>query len=214
MADEKASKSRELKVVLGIGGGTARSIQRRLHDIRFATRYFVGRGLDIGAGPDGLALYAELFPRVTQVDTWDVAEGDAQVLSTMPDDVYDFVYSSHCLEHLVDPRDGLRNWFRVLKPGGHLVVVVPDEDLYEQGVFPSTFNTDHKWTFSIHKNESWSDRSINVVDLCLGLGSQCAIHKIELLDAGYRYAFPRFDQTRTPIAESSIELIAQKLRRK
>lgn len=211
MAGKTQSKGRELKVVLSVSGGTALSIQRRLHDIRFATRYLVGRGLDIGAGADSLALYAELFPRVTQVDTWDVAEGDAKVLATIPDNAYDFVYSSHCLEHLVDPREGLRNWFRVLKPGGYLVVVVPDEDLYEQGVFPSTFNADHKWTFSIHKNESWSDRSINVLDLCVSLGPQCVIHKIELLDAGYRYALPRFDQTQTPIAECAVEFIVQKL---
>jgi hypothetical protein len=31
---------------------------------------------------------------------------------------------------------------------------VPDEDLYEQGVFPSTFNADHKWTFTVYMHIS------------------------------------------------------------
>jgi hypothetical protein len=42
----------------------------------------------------------------------------------------------------------------VLKPGGHLVCLVPDEDLYEQGMFPSTFNDDHKRTLTIAKKKS------------------------------------------------------------
>jgi len=38
---------------------------------------------------------------------------------------------------------------------------VPDEDLYEQGVFPSTF----KWTFTIGKAQSWCPKSINLIEL-------------------------------------------------
>ncbi|MGH1556812.1 hypothetical protein ACRAWD_01360 [Caulobacter segnis] len=34
-----------------------------------------------------------------------------------------------------DPKEALENWLRILKPGGHLVCLIPDEDLYEQGVF-------------------------------------------------------------------------------
>ena len=39
---------------------------------------------------------------------------------------------------------------------------VPDEDLYEQGQFPSTYNVDHKWTFTILKTTSWSPCSLNL----------------------------------------------------
>jgi hypothetical protein len=34
---------------------TGKTIARRLHDARFATRYFTGDGIDIGSGPDPLA---------------------------------------------------------------------------------------------------------------------------------------------------------------
>src|SRR6185312_3014562 len=52
-----------------------------------------------------------------------------------------------------------------IKRGGHLVISVPDEDLYEQGVWPSTFNTDHKITFTLSKKTSWSPVSVNVFSL-------------------------------------------------
>lgn len=96
---------------------------------------------------------------MSEVRTWDWEDGDAQFLASVSDGEFDFVHSSHCLEHLVDPRKGLRNRLRVGRPGGYLVVTVPDEDLYEQGIFPSTFNQDHKWTFTIWKARSWGARS-------------------------------------------------------
>jgi hypothetical protein len=87
---------------------------------------------------------------------------------------------------------------------------VPDEDLYEQGVFPSTFNRDHKWTFTIFKTKSWCDRSINLLDLIRELGASAELVKIEQLAANYRFDFPRFDQTLTPVAECGIELVIRK----
>jgi SAM-dependent methyltransferase len=188
----------------------SKSIVRRLSDPNFVNRYFVGRGLDIGGKPDPLALYSELFPRIEHVRTWDLDDGDAQLLQDIEDDRFDFVHSSHCLEHLHDPRQGMKNWFRVLRSGGHLVVLVPDEDLYEQGVFPSTYNRDHKWTFTIYKERSWSPRSVNLLPLVQELGNEAEIVKIELLTATYRFKFPRYDQTRTPIGECGIELVVRK----
>ena len=136
----------------------------------FQRRYFAGDGLDIGGKPDPLSLYVELFPLLQSVRTWDLEDGDAQFLDSVEDNSYDFVHSSHCLEHLHNPREGLANWFRVVRPGGFLIVTVPDEDLYEQGVFPSTNNKDHKWTFTIYKETSWSPRSISLLELLTGLG--------------------------------------------
>jgi SAM-dependent methyltransferase len=188
----------------------SKSLVRRLSNSNFLRRYFVGDGIDIGGKPDPLALYAEFFPLVRSIRTWDWEDGDAQHLASVPDQSLDFVHSSHCLEHLVDPAQGLRNWVRVVKPGGHVVVTVPDEDLYEQGVFPSTFNRDHKWTFTMLKPASWSDRSINVIDLLRDLGGEVAIEKIELLDTTFRGSLPRFDQTLTPVGECGIEFVLRR----
>lgn len=188
----------------------SKSVARRLADSRFVRRYFKGVGIDIGGAPDPLVLYQEFFPLVTSIKTWDLQDGDAQFMEGVEDDSYDFVFSSHCIEHLNDPLVGLRNWLRVTKPNGYVVIALPDEDLYEQRVFPSSFNGDHKHTFTILKENSWSDNSINIIDLIRALGSHAAVEKIEYLDETYRYELPRYDQTLTPVGESGIEIIIRK----
>lgn len=195
---------------------SSKSIFQKLRDSRYATRYLVGHGVDIGSGPDELGQYHEFFPLMRSCRAWDTRDGDAQMMKSIADNTLDFVHSSHCLEHMRDPKQALENWLRILKPGGHLVCIVPDEDLYEQGVFPSTYNPDHKHTFTIYKSTSWCAKSVNVVELLASLGEGVEIKKIELLDATYRYGLPkilnkdRYDQTLTPIGECSIEFILRK----
>ena len=53
---------------------------------------------------------------------------EASCLDGIPDASYDFVLSSHCIEHLANPLQGLSEWIRVLKDGGLLVLVVPHKD--------------------------------------------------------------------------------------
>ena len=188
----------------------SKSIVRRMGEANFARRWFVGAGLDIGGKPDPLSLYVPLFPGMSAVRVWDWEDGDAQQLAGVAPESLDFVHSSHCLEHLVDPRAGIAAWFAAVKPGGFLVVTVPDEDLYEQGRFPSDFNRDHKWTFTILKARSWSERSINVIELLQGLGPAADVEKLALLNSTFRYDLPRFDQTLTPVGESGIEFVVRK----
>ena len=188
----------------------SKSIIRRIREPNFANHYFVGDGLDVGGAPDPLWLYREFFPRMTGVRVWDKEDGNAQTLLSVEDESIDFVHSSHCLEHLQAPAESLKNWFRVIKPGGHLIVTVPEEDLYEQGQFPSTYNSDHKWTFTIKKAKSWSSKSLNMLELASNLGTEAEILKIQKLDESFRYSLPRFDQTLTPIGECGIELVVRK----
>ncbi len=164
-----------------------------------------------------MAQYGELFPLMTSCRSWDLPDGDAELMAGISDNCYDFVHSSHCLEHMRNVSNAFENWVRILKPGGHLVCLVPDEDLYEQGVFPSSFNGDHKHTFTIFKKKSWSNHSVNVFDLLAGVRQPVEIKKVELLDATYRYGmnakygYSRIDQTCTPIGESAIEIIIKKI---
>jgi SAM-dependent methyltransferase len=134
-----------------------------------------GKGIDIGCGPDPVTPNARPF---------DVAEGDANTITQYVKEQFDFVYSSHCLEHMHDPWNALLEWWQLVRPGGHLFFLVPDEDLYEQGFFPSRFNKDHKSTFTLSKRKSWSPKSVNVLDLARSLPNGELI-SLELQDFGY-----------------------------
>ena len=121
------------------------------------SKYISGKIVDIGAGSDKISEDALIF---------DLQDGDAQYISKhFERDSFDTVFSSHCLEHVVDPDEALKDWIKILKPGGIIFILVPEEDLYEQGHFPSIFNSDHKSTFTISKSASWSPRSFNIYDL-------------------------------------------------
>lgn len=149
----------------------------------------IGKGIDIGCGPDPVTPEARRF---------DTEDGDANVISQYVKEEFDFVYSSHCLEHMRDARAAILEWWKIVKPGGHLFVLVPDEDLYEQGVFPSRFNPDHKATFTISKAKSWSPKSVNVLELAQRLpGGQ--IISLELQDRGYDHSRAGFGRLQPDI---------------
>ncbi|MDB4888434.1 MAG: methyltransferase family protein [Gemmatimonadetes bacterium] len=136
-----------------------------------------GRGLDIGCGDD---------PVRPDVERFDVEQGDANRITSFITDLesFDYVFSSHCLEHMHDPKRAITEWWALVKPGGTLMVIVPDEDLYEQGYWPSLFNPDHKATFTISKQRSWSPVSCNLAELVQAL-PDARPSTIRLQDAGY-----------------------------
>ncbi|KIM00665.1 SAM-dependent methyltransferase [Paramagnetospirillum magnetotacticum MS-1] len=189
---------------------TSKSIARRARQPDFITRIFVGQGLDIGGANDPLALYGEQFPGITGTKIWDVVDGDLQFLTGLADASFDFVHSAFVLQKMADPKEALRHWLRVLKPGGHMVVLVPDEDMYEQGWWPSRHNLEHRWTFTLFKTKSWSPVSVNLLEVLPSLGVQADIRRIESLDGSFRHRLPRFDQTLTPVGEAAIEFIIRK----
>ncbi len=150
-----------------------------LRGAAFIGKYLSGRVIDIGAGKDLVCAHAEGF---------DVGDGDANVITRFrPSGAYDAVHSSHCLEHMRDPAAALREWWSLVKPGGYLVVVVPDEDLYEQGIWPSIFNRDHKTTFRLDKAQSWSSVSHDIRALVAALPG-CDVVSAAVQDAHYDYS--------------------------
>jgi len=134
-----------------------------------------GSGIDIGCGND---------PITKKVKKFDKEEGDASEITKYISSQFDFVFSCHCLEHMFNPKKVLKEWWQLVKPGGHLILIVPDEDLYEQGYFPSIFNKKHKVTFTISKKKSWSPKSYNVLDLVNSLENAILL-KIQLQDNNY-----------------------------
>lgn len=49
-------------------------------------------------------------------------------LSRLESNHYDFLISSHVLEHIANPLLALSEWMRVIKPGGTMVLVLPHKD--------------------------------------------------------------------------------------
>jgi SAM-dependent methyltransferase len=123
---------------------TSKAFARRERE-NFFTKYCVGQGLDIGFGGDLI---------VSNAKGYDFEHGDAQFLNNIQDETYDFVYSSHTLEHLDDVVTALKNWYRVVKKNGYLILYIPHRDLYEKKqTLPSQFNDGHKHFFLLDKDE-------------------------------------------------------------
>jgi SAM-dependent methyltransferase len=163
-----------------------------------------GKGIDIGCGPDPVADDARRF---------DVEDGDANQITQYISDQFDYVFASHCLEHMHQPREAILEWWKLVKPGGHLFIIVPDEDLYEMGVFPSRFNPDHKATFTIAKAKSWSPVSINVLDLARTLPGGELVSLV-LQDADYDRSRLIFGEPRLPGWENFMARAYRRSRRK
>ena len=86
-----------------------------------------GKGIDIGCGED---------PVTTDCQRFDMEDGDANKITAHIKELntYDFVFSAHCLKHMYIPKDTIQDWWKLVKTSGVLIVIVPDEDLYEQGI--------------------------------------------------------------------------------
>jgi SAM-dependent methyltransferase len=52
---------------------------------------------------------------------------EATALPQIESGRYEFVLSSNCLEHVANPMKALREWLRVLQPGGVLLLVLPNQ---------------------------------------------------------------------------------------
>ena len=189
----------------------SKAAKRRFNDGNFHFKYFNGIGIDIGAGQDSLDINKVFFPAIRRVRGWDMPDGDAQYMESVSDNTYDFVHSSHCLEHMVDYNIALKNWIRIVKPGGYVIVTIPEETMYEHNKWPSNFNSDHKWSFTLNP-VSDMPKSVNVLHMLLSLNYMAVPEKIELINQFYHVnAQEDFDQTLLPNTECCIEFILRKI---
>lgn len=188
----------------------SKAAKRRFNDGNFHSKYFRGAGIDVGAGNDGLDSMRHVFPSIDSARNWDINDGDAQFLATVDDNSYDFLHSSHCLEHMVDWKIALENWIRVVVPRGYLVITIPEEHMYEKHVWPSRFNPDHKWSFTLEP-DSCMPKSVHVLDLAKAVNHSATVEKIELVNQFYYETLPtHIDQTLMVNIECCIEIILRK----
>lgn len=102
---------------------------------RLAT-FCKGAGLDIGFGGDPItpnAITIDLpTPYCIVGNSPQHLAGDARQLHWFKDSVLDYVYSSHLLEDFTKDElpQVLKEWFRILKTGGTLIIYSPNQTLY------------------------------------------------------------------------------------
>lgn len=91
---------------------------------------------------------APVYPLLAALDTLDYSErtlwsdgagelavtprtrliGEAGRIEAVRDGAYDALLASHVIEHLADPLGALAEWRRVVRPGGHILLVVPHRE--------------------------------------------------------------------------------------
>jgi len=100
-------------------------------------QYVTGYVLDIGCGTH------KVTPEAIGVDgrSTECVGMLKNGLSKFEEHMYgvaDTVFSSHVLEHMEDDYETLKEWTRLLKPGGNLILYLPDGNYYD-----NTKNLEH-----------------------------------------------------------------------
>jgi len=52
---------------------------------------------------------------------------DAVNITNVRDATYDFLFASHCLEHIANPLKALKEWLRIIKDDGHIILILPEK---------------------------------------------------------------------------------------
>lgn len=180
-------------------GGVIRAITMwrllRRQNSKFVTGYLGGlQGIEIGAAShnpfyldalnvdryqDEQTIYKQVersrSGKAAHVDV--VAPGDDLPFA---DDSYDFVFSSHVIEHFPDPIRALYEWVRVARR--YVVAVVPHRDRTFEADLPLTGTEElvqrHREGFVSKEDKHWSVWTCeSFIELCEGVGLRVVAHQ-------------------------------------
>ena len=104
---------------------------------RTALKYCKGQGIDIGA------VYWPL-PGSTPIDT-EQGPGTANKIEDISEGSQDYVFSSHCLEHIENWEGALDIWISKLKPGGIFFLYLPHPSCKLWHMSNPFMSGIHKW---------------------------------------------------------------------
>ena len=105
--------------------------------IPFAKHVCVGKGYDVGCKKKEWSFPGSIPIDLEFDDEWEALN--------LPFKDMDYIFSSHCLEHIDDWVMVMEYWYEVLKPGGVLFLYLPD---YSQEYWRPWHNKKHRNIFS------------------------------------------------------------------
>lgn len=95
-----------------------------------------GRALDVPAGEGALAARlkrigfdvrcCDLYPQIFRLPDVEIKQGDLSSELPYEDGEFDYVTCLEGLEHIENPQQAIREFRRILKPRGHLVISTPN----------------------------------------------------------------------------------------
>jgi ubiquinone/menaquinone biosynthesis C-methylase UbiE len=104
---------------------------------KFVLEYCQGLGCDIGFGGDKvkktncLGIDFEQPYAYTGLEKVDIPCKIGQERIPLADSYFDYVYTSHLIEDILDTKSIIEEFIRVLKSNGNLILVFPDQVKYE-----------------------------------------------------------------------------------
>lgn len=101
-----------------------------------ALKYCQGGGIDVGAGR---------FPFSNAISIQNDKNQNAYALPEIENESLDYVYSSHCLEHLTYPWDAVKLWISKLRTGGVIFLYLPHPDMKLWRPGAPWVGDQHKW---------------------------------------------------------------------
>lgn len=106
------------------------------HIKNFASTYCKGYGLDIGSNK---------WPLEGAIPVDNKEESNALNLNNWEDKSLDYIFSSHCLEHIEHWKQALKLWEQKIKKGGIIFLYLPHESMTLWQPGSSWVGNDHKW---------------------------------------------------------------------
>ena len=106
--------------------------------IPYAKHFCDGFGYDIGCMKKEWSFPGSYPIDLSFVDPWDA--------NNLPDTQPDYIFSSHCLEHVDCWVEVMDYWYKILKSGGVLFLYLPD---YTQEYWRPWNNRKHKHVLSV-----------------------------------------------------------------
>lgn len=182
-----------------VGAESSRTYKQKIRS-GFFDKYMQGKGIE-----PGFAGYQE--------GTVSILEGCLGVDLNYPnydginlpfqDEEFDYLYSSHCLEHVKDINQVLKEWYRVVKTDGYLVIITPHQYLYERRINkPSKWNGDHNYFFSPGKLLTHIEEALEP--------NSYRVRLLEDGDENYNYSVPLSSH---PDGQYEITTVLQKIKK-